>query len=581
ARFVISWAGRGTGKADLVRTSHMVDGSTVQLVIASDVDLRGAEQWVDSEAPYGEHVVQHIYRLGSAWVDVPPVASGVVALSDPISGRTVPLIGAEVGDLTFESSTEVTWLHVTPGGHPLMSVRPEQSPVEQLTFYTTTDSDRLLLGELMATRRPLLLRTGERGVADRWFTLAGPRVEQRLHSQMAREQWRRHSWDVIEVPRPKIKANAGIATLGQLHEAIEPSVSRRWRVSGSPRMLADTDRYEAFPRVTRFGDGVLVAWSSQTDHYQKNGPSYGQLAYSRDGVTWGAPVRLSSGAHTPVAVRALGNRYAVLAMTRGPFAGYLGVSSNPASPPSLKQLTHADWGAPPSTWTFPADMLWVDNGTADGLMLAACYSGQGIYLTSSTDAGKTWEPQANPIQAQFKDGSGPAESQLSKLPDGRLMMITRWDTHVRAGVHWGDMWVQWSRDDGRTWTKPRKAIADVSGQPATAVMPDGSLLVTLRDPRMDGSPQSLVLGESRDGGATWGLLDVDPGRMMYADLVPLNDSTALLVGASEKSSTNTDVWTVKLQIAESRTGRLGDIAERWETLGDVAAESFTQDRLLL
>ena len=581
ARFVISWVGAGGGEADLVRTSHMADGSTVQLVIASDIDLRGAEQWVDSEAPYGPHVVQHIYRLGSAWVDVPPVASGVVALSDPISGRTVPLIGAEVGDLTFESSAEVTWLHVTPGGHPLMSVRPEQSPVEQLTFYTTTDADRHLLGELMATRRPLLLRTGEPGVADRWFALAGPRAEQRLHSQVAREQWRRHSWDVIEVPRPKIATDAGIATLGALHDAIDPSISGRWRPVGKLASLSNTGRYEAFPRATRFKGGVLAVWASQTDHFHKDGPSLGRLAYSADGEKWGAPVRLNAGAHTPVAVTALGDRYAVLAMTREPFVGYVGVSSDAASPPRLKPLTKADWGAQPDVWTFPADLLWVDDGSSDGLLLATCYSGQGILLAASTDAGQTWTPRSNPIATPFADGLGPSEPQLAKLPDGRLLMLTRWDVRNERGAHWGNIWAQWSSDDGATWTTARSAIHSMSGQPAVSVMPDGALLVTLRDPRRDGSMQSLVIGESRDGGATWKLSDADPGSMMYADIVPLTGSTALLIAATEKSRTDSDVWTRRLERSASDSGRLQDVADRWETLGDVAAETFAQDRILL
>lgn len=285
--------------------------------------------------------------------------------------------------------------------------------------------------------------------------------------------------------------------------------------------------------------------------------------------------------HTPVAVTALGDKYAVLAMTREPFVGYVGVASDPASPPTLKPLTKADWGAQPNAWTFPADLLWVDDGSSDGLLLATCYSGQGILVTASTDAGQTWTPRSNPIAALFAAGLGPSEPQLAKLPDGRLLLLTRWDTRSERGAHWGNIWAQWSSDDGATWTTARSVIHNMSGQPAVAVMPDGALLVALRDPRRDGSMQSLVIGESRDGGATWKLSDVDLGVMMYADIVPLSDSTALLIAATEKSRTDSDVWTRRLERSASDSGQLQDIADRWDTLGDVAAETFTQDRILL
>lgn len=321
-------------------------------------------------------------------------------------------------------------------------------------------------------------------------------------------------------------------------------VNGPWRTSGSKYPVLESSRYEAFPRAIVLDSGkIFASWSSQTDHFNKNGPNYGLYSVSSDGTTWSAPTRVSSDSHGTTGLAKLGNRVAMFTMTSGPYTGYISVTSTPeTSWPAPAKIPASAWGE--FSWIFPSDLTWVDTGTTDGLLLAATYGGKGIRIAASSDAGKSWYPYSVVDETPFEDGTGTSEPTLTQLPDGRILCLIRNDRSDTAAIT-----AAWSSDRGKTWTEPKVVISGYSGQPKAAVMPDGSLMLTLRE-----WPTGLdwKLAESRDMGETWSIHDPGLGDMMYGEFVTLRGES-WLVGSSQNSTSDSDIFSIKMsQSTESR-----------------------------
>lgn len=568
-RLVISYTGQLTGP--ITRTVTLRDGQTETVTVAGTATAagRGVGQWTDADVPFGAKVASIVYRAGSVMLPVPPEDRDWPILSDPFSGEAVSLIGAEIGATTYESATSVAWRQVTIGGDPLVTARPEQAPVTSLTLYSTTREARETLTRLLGPRRELLLRTPDLGAPDMWVAVVGARAEQRLDSRDADDDWRSHTLEAHRLSRPAAtRAHATGATLGALNAAVGPTGRGRWATSGTRRTILDSSRYEAFPNAVRLDDGAIVAaWCSQTDHYARGGPSYGLLAHSTTGgATWSEPRRFSEGAQVPVALAARSGQVAMLAMTTGPYQAHITVTSTPLGAwPTPTPIPSTAWGG--ATWAFPSDLLWLD-GDGNGTLIAAAYGGDGIRLTRSTDAGATWTPLAHPVTTPWGSPTGsPSEPRLTRLPDGRLLMMVRWDTQPTGGA----IWALWSSDQGATWTEPVLVLPRYSGRPCVAVMSDGAVLMTLRDLRDDGSRESWTLAESRDDGMTWAVRSIGDDWMMYGEIVPTAPGAGLLIGATDIGPSS-DVWALDLTLTEDRTGRLDAITARWATLGAISAD---------
>lgn len=219
ARNVISHSG-GSGTATLTRTTTYTDGrtETVQVAGAVGVDAAAPQVWIDGDVPFGPSVSSVVYALGSSRVSVPGQDSRWEVLSDPVTGRSVEVIGTSIESRTWESATSAQWLQVVRHGHPLVHTRPEQMSTIPFAVYTTSRAARERLVELFVDRRPLLLRSPDAGVDDMWFVLVGARTEKRIHSQMADEEWRLHEWEAYLVgrPDPALGGHTG-DTLGDLH----------------------------------------------------------------------------------------------------------------------------------------------------------------------------------------------------------------------------------------------------------------------------------------------------------------------------------------------------------------------------
>lgn len=232
-RNVITYAGGGVGTLTLTRTTTFADGRVETVDVAGAVDVPGSVpgMWIDGDVPFGAKVSSVDYQLGATTVAVPSEARTTAVLSDPFIGMSTSVIGTEIGDRTWHSSTSASWLEVAVLGNPLVSARPEQAPRQALAVFTTTRADREALASMCAPRRTLLLRSHIAGVDDMWFVLVGDRIESRLVAQDGTDEWRRHSLEAYTVTRPDAaRAHAG-ETLGAL--AIEEpgtlaDIAARW-----------------------------------------------------------------------------------------------------------------------------------------------------------------------------------------------------------------------------------------------------------------------------------------------------------------------------------------------------------------
>lgn len=237
--YLITWAGGVTGRGYLVRTTTYTDGRVEYQYIpgSANFDLATPDVWVDGDAPYGEGIESITFGVNATKVTVPPESRRWEILSDPFTGLAANVIGSEITDLTWESATTVAYRHVTPLGAPHVHSRPEQSPSQQLAFYTTSRGDRELVARMCANRRPLLLRSPNSGVDDMWFALDGARTEQRLHGRLAHEEWRQHTWTLRLIDRPDHRHSGRHVsdTLGGVRDAVPTTlgdVAVKWSTLG-------------------------------------------------------------------------------------------------------------------------------------------------------------------------------------------------------------------------------------------------------------------------------------------------------------------------------------------------------------
>lgn len=299
-----------------------------------------------------------------------------------------------------------------------------------------------------------------------------------------------------------------------------------WIVNTNPGItLGDTD-YDAYPDAVRLTSGRLVAgWETMLDHETGSPDDIGNLRISDDnGATWWNPGPPPA---PPMALASLGNRIAMAELTReATRKSYVYVSNDGGETWGTRHPT-SGWNNV-AGWVFLSDLCWIDDTTPDGLLLATSYGPDGITIVASTDAGSTWN-----FHARAHEAAGPwqdaTEACITHLPDGDLLMCLRSDTHATMST-------LRSSDMGLTWTAPVVALTGVEGLPRPTVMPDGTILVTLRD--MPASPPHprlgvWVLGVSINNGHTWTKSTVINEWMMYGRVLPLIDGTAILVGSSE------------------------------------------------
>jgi sialidase-1 len=122
---------------------------------------------------------------------------------------------------------------------------------------------------------------------------------------------------------------------------------------------------------------------------------------------------------------------------------------------------------------------------------------QAAVLLRSTDKGVTWSYVATMAQDPGGKLGGFAEPGLARTRTGRLVTALR-----NAGPE-NAIWVSWSDDDGKTWTRPKQT--PMIGHPADLVqLADGRLLCTYGSrPDRHANPGGIRASFSKDNGETW------------------------------------------------------------------------------
>ena len=145
----------------------------------------------------------------------------------------------------------------------------------------------------------------------------------------------------------------------------------------------------------------------------------------------------------------------------------------------------------------------------------------GHWLSRSTDAGKSWIVDPDPIIPKGNRGTIPF-GRIVRLSENRLA----YSSYLSQGKgNRSETWIGISEDDGKTWHKRIKFGRDDSNEATLLQVGDGRLLAAVRT-HVD---HHVKLCESSTGGATW----CEKGPLTLpmqhpADLIALTDQCLLL-----------------------------------------------------
>lgn len=323
--------------------------------------------------------------------------------------------------------------------------------------------------------------------------------------------------------------------------------------SGTATVLPNPGpRYLAFPIATTLADGrVIVAYQDNQNHFGGSGSAGKLVIGNTSGTSFGAPITLVNEADpdtywwAPVGIARRGSTVAILQNVNNPRRGFIQTTTNPATWPAPREIS---WGQSGTIWTMACHLAWVEApGHAQGIMLATAYTGassdprDGVLVAASLDSGATWQRWGK--IAETTDGFN--EATICRTAAGDLLALIR----KGSGFHAGVVHAARSSDHGQTWSAPQPAIWADAGMPTCTLLPDGRLVVTVRD-LAGPAYESWSLAFSDDDGHTWTVAPVTADWMMYGQVVVLNSGSLLLVGGSQDrtSSTRSDVWTRPLQL---------------------------------
>ena len=116
----------------------------------------------------------------------------------------------------------------------------------------------------------------------------------------------------------------------------------------------------------------------------------------------------------------------------------------------------------------------------------------GVYR--STDGGASWGDFSAVAYDDAEKEIAYNEMDVQPMPDGTLVAVIRTEWRNHSGGEASSSSVCFSRDDGKTWTKPEFAF--IGAVPALALLPDGGLVC---------ATSFSKLRFSYDGGHTWSL----------------------------------------------------------------------------
>lgn len=292
--------------------------------------------------------------------------------------------------------------------------------------------------------------------------------------------------------------------------------------------------YVCFPGLTQLADGRLIttfATRARVSHVDPVGGS-AELVSSDGGQTWSPTnepvINPAWKTRDGTFVKALADgwiyvprsqkdkldqeqRITMIANDRD--AAYLGGA-------------HSSVSTDGKTWTdrkidIPDDIAGLMNHSMDametvtknGVRLVAIYGRRKnhpryeVFFLRSADDGKTWTfVEMLPGGFDVPD-FGLSETTIATMPNGDVLAMCRPDP--ADSIH-GDLYASISRDDGLTWSKPKKT--GIWGYPADLlVLPDGRVLCAYGYRR---SPMGIRACLSHDNGQTW---DIKNEMILRAD----------------------------------------------------------------
>ena len=263
-----------------------------------------------------------------------------------------------------------------------------------------------------------------------------------------------------------------------------------------------------FPRMELLENGdILVAVKTGAAHVGKSGRA--DLVRSRDGgKTWSKPVTLFDLPGRDDAIDLLGrlsDGTVIAAAVSYTWAGeiYSGDGWEADTWVLRSEDQGKTWSKPEKLQVTPFDWLYPFGRPvelSDGTVLLAGYGayldkaakkksdsrGATAFVVRSNDGGKTWGEYTEVAQ-------GFNEICLARLPSGKLAATLRGDA--------GGTYLSFSKDDGRTWSKPSQQTGKAEHPADLLVLADGRLLMSYGVRHQPYGVQAML---SRDEGVTWG-----------------------------------------------------------------------------
>jgi len=276
-----------------------------------------------------------------------------------------------------------------------------------------------------------------------------------------------------------------------------------------PVLVARSKGYLWFPTLAKLDDGRLLAVMSSHPDAHTATPTCLTAWSTNGGLTWSPPKTATYG-YTKLTLPTgdlLLLPYYLYPVKDGLGAPYQTVAEGERNLRVVKDGVHVTGWPRPVGSLDPALGLggFVFNGQSvllkNGSYLATLYGWferDKLYslVAAESKDGVRWAVKsviADTASCGFK-GSGPSESAVCRLKDGRLMCVFRTD----GGLPYGQTW---SSDEGRTWEKAvRMDFGSV--QPSLTVLDDGMVVLT------GGRPGVFAWLNADGTGRGWHRIDV-------------------------------------------------------------------------